>query len=242
MRRTTHRFLACLLTLAGLAAFAQDGEVVDRVVAVIQMRAGGGVGAGDGSAKALPAEVITLSGLELEARVALISRGAVRAAHEALDEETLRGALENAINQRLLAGEAEVLEAWRVDPAQVQTALQSFRDRFASDAELNAFLDRHEANTGSLARVLERGLRAAKVINSKVRLRAQVADSEVRRYFDEHRSELPGNWEDVRATLREKLYRERSQKLVEAELAQLRRTHDVRRVAPFARGAGKDSG
>lgn len=233
---------------AGAGARAPDdaqpaGRVVDRVVAVVQIRSGVGAhGAGE-EATSLPPEVITLSGLELEARVALIRRGAVRAATEPLDEDALRSALDYAINERLLAGEAEVLTAWRVEPSEVEAALRAFRDRFDSDADFEAFLRRNEADVQTLGRILERSLRAARVLDSKVRLRAQVSEAEVRRYYETHRPELPGSWEELRGALREKLTRERYQSLVEAEIEQLRRTHDVRRIAPFARSAlGRSEG
>lgn len=236
-------FAAVLWGAAALAQTVQPaGSVIDRVVAVVQIRTGVGARSDSDSAR-LPAEVITLSGLEFEARVALIQRGAMRAATEPLDDEALRSALDYAINERLLAGEAEVLGAWRVEPAEVDAALRAFRERFDSDAQLNAFLARYEADVQSLGRVLERSLRANKVLDSKVRLRAQVSESEVRRYFDEHRDELHGSWDDLRAPLRDKLVRERYQALVETELEQLRRTHDVRRIAPFARqGSGRGQG
>jgi hypothetical protein len=72
------------------------------------------------------------------------------------------------------------------------------------------------------------------MLESKIRLRAQVTDSEVRGYFDAHRGELPGDFEKVRSSLKDKLVRDRYQQLVQAELEQLKRTHDVRRMAPFS--------
>ncbi len=199
-----------------------DGAVIDRVVAVI-----------DGTP-------ITLSELEFEARVALIGRGAVRAATEALGRETLASALEYAISERLQADEANKLQAWRIEPAEVETALRAFRERFASAPEFDAFLAGQEADLQQLGSVLERGLRATRMLESKVRLRAQVTEAEIRGYFDAHRAELSGDYEDLRPALKEKLVRERYQKLVQAELEQLRRTHDVRRVARFE--GGEDRG
>jgi hypothetical protein len=231
--------IACLF--GGWAAFAQrgEGEIVDRVVAVVRLRSGvAGRAAAETSAAPLPTEVITLSGLAFEARVALVQRGAIRAATEPLDEDALRGALEYAISERLLSGEAEALDAWRVEAAEVEVALRAFRQRFATPSEFAAFLARNETDQQTLARVLERSLRAAKVLDSKVRLRAQVPEAEVRRYYDAHKVKLGKSYEDVRAALHEKLVRDRYQQLANAELEQLRRTHDVRRVAPFARLAG----
>jgi hypothetical protein len=222
----------------GAAASEQlpEGQIVDRVVAVVRLRSGAATGrsAPEPGAAPLPADVITLSGLDFEARVALVQRGALRAATEPLDEEALRDALEYAISERLLAGEADALDAWRVEAAEVETAVRAFRGRFRSSSEFSAFLARHEADEQALARVLERTLRASKVLDSKVRLRAQVTEAEVRRYYDAHRAELGKSYEELRAALREKLVRDRYQQLAQAELEQLRRTHDVRRIAPFA--------
>src|SRR5690242_354883 len=71
------------------------GRVIDRVVAVIGN------------------QVLTLSELEFETRVMLVQRGGVRAAEVSLDEQTLQGALELAINQRLLVAGADRLQAFQ---------------------------------------------------------------------------------------------------------------------------------
>jgi hypothetical protein len=229
-------FLACLVGGGAVSAQSGSGTVVDRVVAVVRLRSGvAGRLAAEPSAAPLPAEVITLTGLEFEARVALVQRGAIRAATEPLDEEALRGALEYSISERLLAGEAEALDAWRVEAAELESAMRAFGNRFSARWEYTAFLARHEADEQALARVLERSLRAAKVLDSKVRLRAQVPEVEVRRYYEAHQTELGRSYDEVRTSLREKLVRDRYQELAKAELDQLRRTHDVRRVAPFTR-------
>lgn len=226
----------------GGAAFARapEGDVVDRVVAVVRLRSGvGRQPVAEPGVAPLPPDVITLTGLDFEARIALVQRGAIRAATEPLDDEALRGALEYAISERLLAGEADALDAWKVEAQEVEAALRAFRARFAVPSEFAAFLARHEADEQALARVLERSLRASKVLDSKVRLRAQVGEAEVRRYYEAHRGELGKSYEEVRATLREKLVRDRYRELAEGELETLRRTHDVRRVAPFARRDGR---
>jgi hypothetical protein len=64
-----------------------------------------------------------------------------------------------------------------------------------------------------------------------------VGETEVRRYFEQHAGEYPADYETVRATIREKLVRERYAVLAQEELAQVRASAQVRRVAPFAREA-----
>jgi hypothetical protein len=194
--------------------------VMDRVVALVE------------------GEVVTLSELEFEARVALIDRGAVKAASDPLDEATLRGALELSIAQRLSIREADRLEIFPLEPAELESTVALFRGRFESEQAFERFLAAHEADVQQLANVLGRALRANRILDSKVRLRAQVSDGEVRRYYEGHRDELGGSYEQVRARLREKLQREKYAQVARAELQKLRRASNVRLIAPFARAEG----
>lgn len=196
-----------------------EGRELDRVVAVIGN------------------QVLTLSELEFETRVALVLRGGVRAAEAPLDEQTLRGALELAINQRLLVAGADRLQAFPAERSEVEGRLKAFRERFEDETALLAFLARHEADLEQLTAVLERGVRAERILDSRVRLRAQVSEAEVRRYWEEHKAVLGGPYESVREALKEKLFRERYGQLAKEEFAQVRAGAKVRRVAPFAREA-----
>jgi hypothetical protein len=195
------------------------GRVLDRVVAVIGN------------------QVLTLSELEFEARVALVLRGGVRAAEASLDEQTLRGALELAINQRLLVAGADRLQAFPAERSEVEGRVKAFRERFEDETALLAFLARHDADLEQLTAVLERGVRAERILDSRVRLRAQVSEAEVRRYWEEHKAVLGGPYESVRDALKEKLFRERYGQLAKEEFAQVRAGAKIRRVAPFAREA-----
>ncbi|HEX8819050.1 MAG TPA: hypothetical protein VF794_03925 [Archangium sp.] len=200
-------------------ASASEGRLVDRVVAVIET------------------QVLTLSELEFETRVALVQRGGVRAAEAPLDEQTLRGALELAINQRLLVAGADRLRAFQAERSEVEARLRTFRERFESEPALLDFLARHDADLEQLTAVLERGVRAERILDSRIRLRAQVNEAEVRRYWEQNKATLGGPYESVKDALREKLVRERYGELAKEEFAQVRAGARVRRVAPFAREA-----
>jgi hypothetical protein len=198
---------------------AAQGEVIDRIVAVVQ-------GVEDG-------KVITRSDLEFEAAVALIlQRGAMRASDRPLDDEALRAALDYAIAQRLLTAEAERVSAFQLEDGEVEDAVRAFEQRFDSPAAVQRFLDRHDMDRPGLREVLRRSLRADRVLETRVRLRAQVTEAEVRRYYDQHQQELPGTFEELRPALREKLLRERYAQQVAVEVAQLRKRADVRLIAP----------
>jgi hypothetical protein len=204
---------------AASVAQPSEGQVVDRVVALVEGR------------------MITLSELDFEARVALIQKGGLEATNNPLDDEALKSALELAIGERLETNAADKLQAFPLEEGELESALRGFRSRFVSELEFSKFLDAHEADLQQLSAVLGRRLRAEKILDSKVRLRARVSEAEVRRYYDEHRAELGSTFEEVRSRLREKLIRERYAAAASQELLQIRKGADVRLVAPFARGS-----
>ena len=196
---------------------ALRGRIIDRVVASVA------------------GHVITLSELEFEARVALIQHGGLQAAHAPLDDRALRAALELAVAERLETDAADRLQVFNLEESEVASALSDFKSKFPTKAELAEFLARHEADEQQLAAVLARRLRAEKIVDSKVSLKARVSDDEMRRYYDAHRSELGGSYEQMRAAIRTKLLRERYAELAREEMDQIRKGADVRMIAPFAR-------
>lgn len=203
--------------VAAEAPRATEGREIDRVVAIIE------------------GQVLTRSELEFETRVAFIERGAVQAAFAPLDDETLRGALELVIGQRLQVLSADRLEAFPAEQAEVEDRLDRFRQRFESAEAFQAFLARSGADTRHLIEVLKRNVRAERILDSRIRLKAQVSEAEVKRYFEQHESEYPQGFGAVKAQLRDKLFQERYKALAAEELAQVRDSAQVRRVAPFAR-------
>ena len=217
VRRLGWAIWGLLLVGAGIGpSGAPDDGVIDRAVALVAGR------------------VITLSELEFEARVALIDRGGLEAANAPLDNQALRSALELALGERLETAAADKLQTFQLEDGEIEAAVRKFKSKFASNAELASFLARHEADESQLAAVLARRLRAEKILDSKISLRARVSDAEIRRFYDEHRSELVGSYDEVRSQIREKLVRDRYATLAREELLQVRKGADVRMIAPFA--------
>src|SRR6266540_926948 len=128
------RRLLALLAAAAVAlaapARAEDGRVVERVVAVIR------------SPASTQARVLTLTKVEEETRVALVARGGTLAATAPLDARAMRAGFDWVVDQTLLADEASRLQVLDIDPADVAAELQRFRARFASPAHYAAFLVR----------------------------------------------------------------------------------------------------
>ena len=216
-----------LLLAAGLAwgQAAEPGQVIDRIVAVVE-------GVDDG-------RVITWSDLTFEAAVALVQRGAMRAATATLDDQALRTALDYAIAQRLLIAEADKVGAFQPDDGELDAAVRAFEAKFDSAAAFQRFLYKHDVDRAALRDVLRRTLRAERVLDGRVRLRAQVSEADVRRYYDLHQQELNGTYDEVRQALREKLLKDKYAALVADEVQRLQKAADVRMVAPPAASSGE---
>lgn len=196
-----------------------EGRLIDQVVAVIE------------------GQVLTQSELEFETRVALVQQGGLQAAFEPLDDEALKGGLELAINLRLQVLSADRLEAFPADQAEVEARVARFRDLFESGEAFQAFLARSGADLRLLTEVLERRVRAERILDSRIRPRVQVSEAEVFGYYQQHASEYPEGYAAVKARLQNQLRKERYDQLAAKDLAELRDAAQVRRVAPFAREA-----
>ena len=198
------------MLLLARGALAQD-RILDRVVAQV-----------DG-------QVITLSDLRFEARVALVERGGASLADAVLDEAALRSALELAIAQRAAGAEADRLGTFQVEAQDVDARLSHFIAQFPNRAAYELFLRAFGVDESQLRDVLGRALRAERALDARVRLRAQVSEGDVRRAWEA--AGRPGTFEDTRAAIREQLVRARYQAAAKEELAKLRSAAQVRIIA-----------
>lgn len=187
---------------------------------------------------------LTLSELEFEARVSLVKALGATGASVALGERDLLEHLDLAIGRRLEAAEAEKLDAYPVEPAEVEAETMRFRGRFPTAQAFTQFLERFDMDTAALAAVFLREIRAAKILDAKLRLRAQVSEAEVRSHFDATTTgpKTAEAYERVKGALRQKLTLERMKDLTRVELAQIRRKADVRLLGPFEGAAGEREG
>jgi hypothetical protein len=190
-----------------------NGEELERVVAVVRPP-----GAAEPS-------VITLTGVEEEARIALVSRGAVLAATQPLDGPALKAGLEWLVDQTLLSGEASRLQVFEVERADGLAELGGFKARFARPADYQAFLARCDLTEAELEAVLRRMLRVKRYVESRVSHAAQVPESEVTAWLDQHAAELGSRDEEA---ARRHLAEERTKEEVKALVRDLRSRADVR--------------
>ena len=190
----------------------------------------------DRAAALINGEVLTLSELEFETRVLFIYAGGVEAATAPLELQDLKSALDSVIGQRLATAEAEKLEAYPLEEGAIETAMRAFRNRFKSDRDFDAFIERTETDATMIAAVLSRFLRTQRVFDGKFRLRAQPSEGDLKRA----RADRPELRDLPLPQLKQKLVSERYSQLVADELKVLRKTAQVRLLGPFA--AGRDGG
>jgi hypothetical protein len=205
-------FGVVLMVWAGAAGAQAEPRIIDRAVASIEGR------------------VITASQLQFEARVLLIAAGGTEAAFAPLDPPALAAGLSAMVDQRLALLEADKLDAYQLEPGELERAIAQFRGRFASEEKFARFLAEHEADLSDLSEILRRSLRAERALEGKLRLRAQVTEAEARTFRAEHSEFKDVGVDRVRAMLVQRRFGE----LVRKELAGQRRQVDVRLLGPFA--------
>lgn len=199
-------------------------EVVEQVIAVVR---------GPGTPQP---RVLTLTRLKEEARIALVSRGAVAAASAPLDGDTLRATLEWLVDQTLLGDEVARLQVFEVDSRELDAELRRFRDRFGKPGEYQAFLARMDLEEEDLAAVLRRTLRVQRYVQSRITAGA-IGEKETEAWIAAHpdrvRSlEAPVARRDARIALEE----EHAAQQVKALVADLRARSDVRMVGDVEGG------
>jgi hypothetical protein len=220
---------ACLLAPAASAAEGRDPRIVEQVVAVVRAPA------------STQPRVITLTRLEEEARIALVSRGATAAAQAELDAPALRAGLEWLIDQTLLLDEVVRLQVFEVDRAEVMEELRAFQSRFASGEAYRAFLARWDITEEELLVVLRRMLRVQRYLDSRVSGAARVREAELDRYLQEQGIEARAGDREraaVRSGARSRLTQERLRREVKALVDELRSRSTIRVLETFGGGKG----
>ena len=187
----------------------------------------------DRSVASVDGRVVTQSQLDFETRVLLINAGGAEAAVAPLSFDDLKKGLEVVIDHRVTTLEADKLDAYQLEVGEGEKLVARFRDAIGGDVALRRFLDQHEAELNDIAQVLRRQARSGRVLDGRLRLKAQVSEAEARRYQAEHADARPLPIQQVR----EMLFATRFKDMVRQELKAARKSVDVRLLGPFAVGA-----
>lgn len=183
----------------------------------------------DRSVASVDGRVVTQSQLDFETRVLLINAGGADAATAPLSFDDLKKGLELVIDQRVTTLEADKLDAYQLEAGESEKLVARFRDAIGGDAPLRRFLDDHEAELNDVAQVLRRSVRSGRVLDGRLRLKAQVSEADARRYQSEH-PEMKGK---PVMQVRELLFANRFKEMVRQELRAARKSVDVRLLGPF---------
>ena len=174
-------------------------------------------------------KTITRSDLELEARVALVSGGGMKAAFGRIDADTVASVLDYVIDQMLIVAEAERLQVFQVSPDDVSRALDRFMHRFPDRASWEAFLTSQDVTPERIAAVFRRNLRVKRYIDSRVKLTVHVTDGEVAAYYRAHRGDFDGRpLAKVRDVVRSYLFKQHYETAVRRMVKDLRDRARVR--------------
>jgi hypothetical protein len=194
-----------LLALAG-AASAQERQLVDEVVAVVD------------------AHSVTLSELAAETRIHLVEQQGPQMASVQLDRPLLAASLRRLVQERVVLSEVERLKLFDLDHGEVDSALARLKARFPGAAAWEAFARQVELTDDEIGSILARELRVARYLDNRLKLAAQLRDSELDEAW-----KAQGSQGD-REALRQKLSKDKYERLLGEVLAELRRKATVRIV------------
>jgi hypothetical protein len=207
-----------LLALAAGAGSAQERQLVDEVVAVVD------------------AHSVTLSELAAETRIHLVEQQGPQMAAAQLDRPLLAASLRRLVQERVVLSEVERLKLFDLDHAEVESALARLRARFSSASAWESFTRQVELTDDEIGAILTRELRVARYLDNRLKLAAQLRDSEL-----EEAWKGQGGKGD-REALRQRLSKEKYERLLTELLAELRRKASVRIVDPIDDGTRSVAG
>lgn len=212
------------LVLVASAARAQtpsapQGELLDAVVAL------------------LDDTLITRGDLIFEARVEALRQGSTAAAWSPVDGAALARTLERSLGERLLSREAERLGVLPLGLQEREALVGRVEAQAGGPEALERFLARHGVDRVQLAALLERQVRASRALGSRLRVRAQVTEAEVRRHYASQAEALDRPYVEVRESLRVQLEQERAREVVVREQERLFSGARIRRLRELDPGA-----
>jgi hypothetical protein len=210
-------------SLLGVAPAAADEPVLlDEVVAVVESRP------------------ITLSELEIEARLQRAFETSPQALREPLDRAVLATMLDRLIDELVVWDEAERLQVFRLGSAEVSAARVALEARLGG-ALFQRFLAEYEIDDRTLRDILERQMRVARYLDGRFRLASRPRDADVRAYFEAHASDFGRRpLEAVADEVRARVQKERMSALSQRFVADVRKRANVRILRSF--GGRDESG
>jgi hypothetical protein len=197
------------VALLAFAASGQERQLLDEVVAVVD------------------AHSVMLSELAAETRIHMVEQQGPQVASAQLDGALLAASLRRLVQERVVLSEVERLKLFDLDHAEVDSALARLRARFPTTAAWESFTRQVELTDDEIGAILARELRVARYLDNRLKLAAQLRESEL-----EEAWKAQGAQGD-REVLRLRLAKEKYERLLTELLGELRRKATVRIVDPL---------
>jgi hypothetical protein len=205
-RRSALSVLLSLVLVSAAAQAQQQGRrLLDEVVAVVE------------------AQTITLSELEAEARIQLVLLRGPLVADAALSRALLSATLRRLVDERIVLAEVERLRLFDLEKADLEREQRRLREKFPTVVAYEAFLRQLELTDDEVGLLLARSLRVARYLDSRLRLSSQLRDAEL-----EEAAKGAALNRAQREELRQRLQREKYERLLLELLGTLRRRASVR--------------
>jgi hypothetical protein len=174
------------------------------------------------------AHSITLSEVAAETRVRLVSSQGPAAGSMPLDRPILAASLRKTIEERVVLAEVQRLKLFDLEPGELESLVARFRARFASELDYEAFTGKVELTDEEIGAILARELRVARYLDNRLKLAAQLRESELDEAVRGEKLS-PAEREDRRRRLSQEKY----QRLLAELLADLRKRATVRVLDPL---------
>jgi hypothetical protein len=210
---------AALLLLFAFPSFPAERRLVDEVVAVVD------------------AHSIMLSELTAETRIRLADTEGAQAAFLPLDRRILAASLRTTIDERVILAEVERLRLFDLDRVEIDGLLTKLKTRFTTQAEWEAFTRSIEMTDDEIGLMLARELRVSRYLDNRLKLAAQLRDSELQSAQQGKPMTTP-----EREALRTRLSQEKYQRLLQDLLADLKKRTTVRILDPLDDPSRRASG
>jgi parvulin-like peptidyl-prolyl isomerase len=204
VKRGSLAFAVCLVWTG--AALQAQGEVIDRVMAVVA------------------GQVITLSDVDGAISLGLV---AVSAA-----DDPRKAALQRLIERELQLREMRRYMPPEPNEQEVDERLQAIRQRFSSAEAFRQVLERSGIDQARLREIVRDDLRIRSYLNERFAGFAQPTEDELVAYYEAHRSDYIRDgrvapFADVREVVRQQVENERRELTIAEWLAGLRRRTEV---------------
>jgi hypothetical protein len=204
--------LAALLAAAlAPAAVAGERRLVDEVVAVVE------------------SQTITLSELAAETRIRLVEQQGGQVADAVPDRPLLAASLRRMVEERIVLAEVDRLKLFDLDRSEVESAMARLKRSLGAQDRWEAFTRSLQLTDEEVAAALAREIRVARYLDNRLKLAAQLRDSELDEALRGRAP--PGKVE--REAFRQKLAREKYERLLADLLADLRKRAAVRVLDPL---------